>query len=302
MSIPLNPIIQHGPKPKWGQNIPRTFITCVFLWSNLTAPAYARKFLSLPQNLNELTLSPNNEKPIETGVSDSQKTAQLFYPGADENQNIKVVGIGQASQAADRAIFRLLFTFNPASQPDLGPLQVEDLEPVIDALADEGISRSAIETKLKPARQGLPFPLPFPSGSNSDSVEVSVNLDDPKSEDLDTIIEIAQEVDNARDRFSLSTAKVQFELDDCTTLEQEAYQAVVNDAKNRAEAIAGPLGATLNSPSVSEPFYSLALPGCSLGSSSSFPNLPTNYEPGMSTDVNIIRQLFFTYTVSPGTR
>lgn len=103
------------------------------------------------------------------------------------------------------------------------------------------------------------------------------------------------------DRLSLSAARVQFELDNCPALERDAYEAAVNDVNNRAQAIAGSIGAILDIPAVSEPFYSPVLPGCLL-ETFSWLNRPQPYEPGMATDLTVIRQLFFTYPLLPEPR
>jgi hypothetical protein len=148
-----------------------------------------------------------------------------------------------------------------------------------------------VTTKIsQPSSQGLPFPIP--GISQAGGAEIVVALDNPESEDLDQVMAIVQNVSS--DRVNLKTAKVEFQLDNCAALERETYQAAIEDAQNRAQAIADSIGATLEMPTVSEPFYTVALPGCS-SSAFSFLNQPQTYKPGMETKLQLVRQLFLSY-------
>lgn len=268
---------QQSPKFPWRFYSGSIFILSALFWASFTSAGSAK-----PISASDHKLSLAREDQL----------AQLFYPQPSENQRIQVIGIGEASQSADRAAFTLQFA-PKGNDSGLRGMQTAltqtDLEPILAALEAEGIT--VIETEIsQPSSQGLPFPIP--GTSQSGGAEIVVALENPEPEDLDRVIEIVKPVGS--DRVTLKTAKVQFELDNCAALERETYQAAVEDAQNRAEAIADSIGATLEMPSVSEPFYTVALPGCSLRALS-FLNQPQTYKPGMETELQLVRQLFLSY-------
>jgi len=267
-------------------------IISTLFWTSLTSIVSSTPLASTVSE-REITSSDDHQSFL---VRDRQ-LAQLFYPKPSESQTIQVIGIGEASRSADRAAFTLHFTpkeDNSALPGMATPLTFADLEPIITALKAEGIS--VLETKISPGNsQALPFPIP--GNSDSGGAAIVISIENPQSEDLDQVMQVVRAAEKQGDQISLKTAKVQFELDNCTALEQETYQAAVNNAQNRAQAIAKSIGATLDIPAVSEPFYSLALPGCSLRTLS-FLNQPQTYKTGMETDVQITRQLFFTYPIT----
>ena len=261
-------------------------------WTSLTSIVVATPLASTFSQ-REIISSGDSQKFLER----DPKIAQLFYPNASEGQKIQVIGIGEASQSADRAVFTLRLTPKEDSRASEVPLMMADLEPFIDALTAEGISIR--ETEISQSNPQM-LPIPFPGNANSGKAVIVVSLENPQSEDLDKVMEIVRTVEQQNQQntpLSVKTAKVQFELDNCTALEQETYQAAVKNAQNRAQAIADSIGATLEIPAVSEPFYTLALPGCS-SKTFSFLNQQQTYKPGMETKLQITRQLFFTYPIT----
>lgn len=263
------------------------------LWTSLTSVAVATP---LSSTFSEREMSSSGEQ--QQFLERDPKLAQLFYPNASDGQEIQVIGIGQASQSADRALFSLRLTPKEDSRSSLEgmgePLTMADLKPFVNALTAEGISVS--ETQISQPKPPM-LPIPLPGNSDSGGAVIVVLLENPQSEDLDKVMGIVRSVEKQSARLSLKTAQVQFELNNCAALEQETYQAAVNNAQNRAQAIADSIGATLDLPAVSEPFYTLALPGCS-GKTFSFLNQPQTYKPGMETKLKITRQLFFTYPIT----
>jgi len=273
---------------------------------NSSAMPLTRNLTSIAVLSTLLCTSLGSTNPVSSQnhpqFSDSDReVTQLFYPDAREGQNIKVIGIGQASQSADRAILTLRFTIaETLSSQGIASLPpeafVEALKPIVSALTAAGIEN--IETQIPPPSQQV-LPFPGPRRPDPDGAAIVVSLDNPESEDLDKVIEIVQDVGEGSDRVRFRTAQVQFELEDCAALAGEAYQAAVRDAQNRAEAISGAIGATLDTPAVSEPFYIPVLPGC-LSPSLSYFNQPQTYKPNMEMELTIIRQLFFTYPTRSG--
>ncbi|NET54003.1 MAG: SIMPL domain-containing protein [Merismopedia sp. SIO2A8] len=233
--------------------------------------------------------------------------AQWFYPEGDRSI-VQVIGIGQVSQPADRAFLSLPFApIYEADPPPDGvlsqfgweepePLTLEELQPIVEALIASGLEASAVESKIVPPQSGA-LPFPFPSGSSPGGALVIVTLDDPQIATLDQIVETTQGTVEESDRLDFGSPQVQLELDSCSQLEQNAYQAAVASAQERAEAIATALDVRLSTPAISEPFYSPLLSGCYNDSLFVFGEGDEPYEPGMDLSIELIKQLFFSYPI-----
>ena len=277
----------------------------VLLWTSLTIPVSAKQLVLMPQNLSadSFTLSTPD---LSVSEGDSE-IAQLFYPNASDRQSIQVIGIGQASQSADRAILELIFspqieevpfdaTSSESDWEEVEPLTTEELQSVVNALTAKGIPESAITAKIAPPSQGSSY-FPFPGAYNPGGATIMIRFNQPRSEDLDKVMGVVQGVVEDSERLSLQTANVQLELDNCLSLEQQAYEAAVGNGQLRAKSIANLLNATLDIPAISEAFYNPILPGCNLENFSWLSSETRAYEPEMETTISVIRQLFFTYPI-----
>ena len=256
--------------------------------------------------------------------------AQLFYPPANDQKIIRVIGKGQARQAADIADIKILVdeissfddspSFNP-SFPDIPPAKIDpqetgaglisnpyrsaqialeegDLNSLVNALVQSGISRGDIAVKVPKSRPRL-TPFPFPSLGKAEAAFVLVKVRNPTRDKIESVMLTAENhLKNASD-LSLKDIKVGYKINECEQLQLQAFEDAVGDAQKRAEAIAGAMKAKLSpSASVAEPFFNMFVPGCESGREFSLSGKKYNsYEPKEPIEVVVDRMIFFTYTI-----
>ena len=238
-------------------------------------------------------------------------TAQLFYPPVSNPRALRVTGRGEAREPANSA--RLVFKFSNndslESQPEgtlssskvaQEKLSKESLKPVVDALVAIGVSPDAIQVKIiKPQSSVLPFP--FPSTGTEGGAEIAVTIEQPTRDRLDQIVTTANVAASKNKNFSISSVDVQYSAKDCQALEKAAYQAAVQDALNRARAIAQTMGARMsNVGSAAEPFYNAYLPTCNGKAEGSLPFGPeamSPYDPNAPVEVKVTKEMFFAFPV-----
>jgi uncharacterized protein YggE len=233
-------------------------------------------------------------------------TAQLFYPPASDQQAFRVVGKGRASGPADTA--RIAFKFGSSaleSAPDavLSQFEVvqavltrENLQPIVDALVAIGVPTDAIDVKITEAQPSV-LPFPFPSTGTEGSAGIVVRLEQPTRDRIEQIVTVTTEAAGKNEVLIVGSVGIEYSVNDCQALEKAAYQAAVNDALNRARAIAEPLGADIGIPSVAEPFYEIFLPGCSSEGSFPFANSTAAYDPDAPAEVVVTKDIFFSFPV-----
>jgi hypothetical protein len=188
---------------------------------------------------------------------------------------LRVPGRGQASEPANTASLVFKFSSNSSLDSQEGTLSYsklvqealskESLKPVVDALVAIGVPADAIQVKiLKPRPSALPFP--FPSTGAEGGAEVRVTINQPTSDRLEQIVTTLSQSASKNKDYSISSVGVEYSAKDCPALERAAYQAAVQDAQNRASAIAQAMGAKLSRVgSVAEPFYNAYIPACNSG-------------------------------------
>lgn len=235
--------------------------------------------------------------------------AQLFFPPAGQRSVLRVVGKGEARQPADTAHIELDVSESsdvsgefPEETPFQGgsntpvSLTKKDLQPIVDALIQSGIPEAEIMVKITQPRS-TGFPLPIPPIGSAGKATVDVKLEQPTRDRIEAIITTAREATEKEEKLLLDGVKVRFEVKDCPQLEAKAYAAAVQDARNRAEAIAKVLDAKLSAvPSVAEPFYGVFLPGCN--AEQRLPFTPEDAGDELdSLEVEVKRDIFVTYTV-----
>lgn len=254
--------------------------------------------------------TPASENRVSFPTS-SRLTAQLFYPPVSNPRALRVTGRGQVSEPANSA--RLVFKFSNndslESQPEgtlssskVAPekLSKESLKPVVDALVAIGVPADAIQVKIiKPRSSALPFP--FPSTGTEGGAEIAVTIEQPTRDRLDQVVAVASLAASKNKNFSISSIGVQYSAKDCQALERAAYQAAVQDALNRARAIAQAMGARMsNVGSAAEPFYNAYLPTCNGNAEESLPFGPeamSPYDPNAPVEVEVTKEMFFAFPV-----
>jgi hypothetical protein len=249
----------------------------------------------------------------ESGKSD--RVAQLYYPPVSDRQGIMVFGQGQVRLPADKA--RLEFTFvreapttptpNSTPAPDSDstlplpttkPITKENLQPVVDAIANLGIPTKDIKVEID-ATSIIPLSATKP--------KITFEVDKPTRSRIDTIVNQVKDSAKYKAKVTVEAINVGYAVKDCQKLTTAAYQAAVKDAKSRAEAIASSLKVKLSDvPTVSESFfYDIVVPLCVTETGESLP-LPIGYgelrvlppyNPEAPAEVQLRRDLFVTYPI-----
>ena len=238
------------------------------------------------------------------------QVAQLFFPPAGQRSVLRVVGKGEARQSADVAHIELEISegsdgtaeFPDEPSPFQGgsgtkvSLTKKDLRPIVDALLQSGIPQMDIMVKItQPRSTGLPLPIP-PIGS-AGKAAVEVQLQQPTQEGIEAVVTTANKAADKLGTLVLDNVTVHYQVKDCAQLAAKAYAIAVQDARNRAQAIAQALDAKLSPvPSVAEPFYGVFLPGCNEELQLPFVSEGIGDELD-DLEVEVKRDIFVTYTV-----
>lgn len=285
-----------------------------FAWIAIPAAGLA---VTQPLPTENVSGSPTVDSPMETAESDW--VAQLFYPPVNEDQQaLMVLGQGTASAPADTAEVELSFTnYDPYAIPEEGlllfngaeagssALQAQatpedtiteaQLQPVVDALVAAGIPADAIEVVIVP---GSPNVYPY----TTDRGSVSFNLSAPSQEQVNRAVDGVNESIADNEEIFLQNVSVQYSISDCTTLEQDAYQSAIGDARNRATAMAAAMGVELAEvPSVAESPFNFLSPPCGSTDQAALYNPfgfgTSYYDPEAPAEVQVRRDIFVTFPI-----
>jgi uncharacterized protein YggE len=173
------------------------------------------------------------------------------------SNGIQATGIGTASAPAQTAHLQILlgssafFGMGPVEMapgtpsidlPPVGPmgqvsLSDEQLGPVIDVITGAGVGEDAIEVTL-PASSS-----PFGPGG-PETAEIRATIDQPQGEDLAVLV-AAIHATAPNSGLTVLHVGARFEAADCAALMQQARDAAIADANQRAEGLALGLGVTL---------------------------------------------------------
>lgn len=240
------------------------------------------------------------------------------FPTLQESQDgVTVQGFGSATVAADAAILEFYFSSEfadrgiPIPEPAPGgvapsddgassgttevqplellqeaqPITEADLQPVVDAIAAQGVSPADIEVIVQPS-----FGDPYYGGSATVRVTVS-NVDA-----VDGIVNAVGEATAGLQNVSFNGTNVSYTVGDCSALEQAAMQAAAEDARERGQGFASVLGVGLGPIRGASHFSSSAFGGAPCGSDfgGPYPLADTSFAQGQSRDV----QLFATVTIT----
>lgn len=147
---------------------------------------------------------------------------------------ITVVGYAESKAAPDSAIIRLTVgsSMEPLSFGSSGPqlelIAEEDLEPVVKALNDAGVSSDDISLNtFAPSNYG-----PYGAGA----AQITFRWSQP--DDISSIVQAAQDAVRRDTQYALQNIGVTFTLTECQPLEEDAQRLALSDARNRAERLA----------------------------------------------------------------
>lgn len=244
--------------------------------------------------------------------------APFPFPSLQESQTgITVQGYGSASVDADGAVLDLYFSSEfmddimpvpePAPRGDSEPgssgaapdifdvppppkeITEADLQPVVDAIAAQGVSRDDIEVIIEPS-----YGDPYFGGSATVRVTVrNVGA-------VGDIVDAATDAASGLSDIAFSGPSVSYTVSDCASLEQAAMEAAVADAQERGRNFASVLGVGLGSV-VGASSYSFSLFGGSPCDDFSFggPYMMGGvaFAEGLPADVELIATVTVTFAI-----
>ena len=240
------------------------------------------------------------------------------YPSLQESQTgVTVQGYGSASVDADSAVLELYFggeaigIEEPVPEPDRGqtepssgggvaasppeaellqeaqPITEADLQPVVDAIAAQGVSGDDIEVIVQPA-----YGDPYYGGSATIRVTVR-NVGT-----LQGVVDAATSAASGLQNVSFQGSNVSYTVSDCASLEQAAMQSAVEDARERGQTFASALGVGLGAV-VGASHYSYSAYGAPCGSDvgGPYPLGGVEYAQGQSPEVQLIATVAITFAM-----
>ena len=175
----------------------------------------------------------------EAGAEPAGDAVTLLQQGV--TTGITGQGFGSATIAADAATINVsierFFEGEPFEEPfrdgfpESEPFTEEDLQPIVDAFIEEGVSENDIEVVISPAGGGK-----FGPGT----AQVRARVTDPEGK-LEPLVEAAREAADTVEGVSFFDVSVFYAVDDCGPLEQAALEAAIEDAEERAQLLASAL-------------------------------------------------------------
>ncbi len=256
-------------------------------------------------------LSPSDAQPAERPGIGTLPTeiAQLLYPPVSEaRQGLMVVGQGIVNAPADMAdIEFLIYGSDPYSYgyesyeteeltelPSENPITPAGAQALVNAMLSVGVPATAVEYDIVP---------PDAYSYTGDYAVITVNLPSPTQ---DSIADIVSAMNRAADAslYYVGTTSVNYRVNDCRPIVQQAYTAAIADASARAEIMAAALGVDIEAvPSVAESPFNLVYPPCDAAG-----NLDDNdlwsgylssgfYDPNAPAEIRIQRDIFVTFPI-----
>jgi uncharacterized protein YggE len=148
---------------------------------------------------------------------------------------VTAVGTGEATAKPDGAMVRFTIgsdaAFYGTGAPTFDFVKEEDLQPVVEALQDEGVSKDDISVGT--FAQGMYDP--YSGGA------AQITFLWPRPAEMETVLEAAQEAIRRETDYSLQGLEVMFTLSKskCEPAEEKAEKAALEDARQQAERLAG---------------------------------------------------------------
>lgn len=265
--------------------------------------------------------APVPDTAVGTGRSDlvAPEFAPYPYPALQESQTgITVQGFGSATADADSAVLELYFGgtyayregIEPVPEPDRGqsepssggvapstpetdllqaaqPVTEADVQPVVDAIAAQGVSLDDIEVIVQPS-----YGDPYYGGSATIRVTIR-NVDA-----LEGIVSAATEAASGLENISFNGSGVSYSVSDCAALELAAMQAAVEDGRERGQTFASALGVGLGAV-VGASHYSYSPSGspCDAGAGGPYPLGGIAYAEGQSPEVQLVATVTITFAI-----
>lgn len=237
------------------------------------------------------------------------------------SEGIQATGIGVASAPAQTAHLQILLGSSgafgmgsmemmvvPSGTPSVdmaqaGPmgmmgLSEEQLGPVIEVIAGAGIGADAMVVTVPSSNQ-------FFGPGGPETAEIRATIDQPQGDDLANLV-AAIHAAAPNSGLAVLHVGVRYDAADCAALTQQAREAAIADANQRAEGLAQGLGMTLGElvqASESPYFGPTGADSCApAGTQSDFgpygPGTDPAFDPS-ATEASVTVQVTLTYAIEP---
>lgn len=245
---------------------------------------------------------------LVAGLAGPDAVASQFAPGMP---GITTIGYGEATAAAESASMEvIIFDSNsfmgppplPEAEATPGATARGTAGPIADAIAAiEGVENIEIVVPQVANPFGAPVPL----------ARITFTVANPDHALLQELVTAAAQA-AASDRLSLAHVGARFETSDCASLEREARQAALDDARRQAEAQAEVLSVGLGEVVATSDVNSLYGPfgigsGCgpeapaeSFGDPAMGITLPPLDPTRDSAEIEVYRQVQVTFAIGDG--
>jgi uncharacterized protein YggE len=261
--------------------------------------------------------------------------APVPYPSLQESQTgVTVQGYGSASVDADSAVVELYFGGEfidgiepPLPVPEAGDVEPEagetepgfeesssgqgvssdtvrlgepgtrsfraqeiteaDLQPVVDAIVAAGVSSDDVEVIVEPSYGDVYY-----------SVRATIRVTMHNVDALGGIVEAATDAASRLEDISFNGSSVSYTTSDCSSLEQAAMEAAVEDARERGQSFASALGVGLGAV-VGASHYSYSPFGspCDSTFDGPYPLGGISYAEGQSPEVQLVATVTITFAI-----
>jgi uncharacterized protein YggE len=170
--------------------------------------------------------------PVAQGAQMTQDT-----PTGENVHEITVLGYGEAVSVADTVLVRLPVPaptyYGPTGNPEFKAVDEENMQFIVDALVENGISATEITTNTNT----------WSIYTGAPASEVRFTYSEPAN--LTTFLTAVQETLEVHRGPALPAPTTSFGVEDCIELETEAWQVALDNARQRAERVAAHIDAEL---------------------------------------------------------
>jgi uncharacterized protein YggE len=162
-----------------------------------------------------------------------------------------------------------------------------DLQPIVDAIAAQGVSTANIEVMVEPS---------YGDRYYGGSATIRVTVDNVDA--LEGIMDAATDAASGLEDISFNWSSVSYTASDCAALEQAAMEAAVEDARERGQSFAGALGVGLGAV-VGASHYSYSPFGspCDSDLGGSYGLEGISYAEGQSPEVQLVATVTITFAI-----
>jgi hypothetical protein len=159
-----------------------------------------------------------------SGISSEFPPTSSAQAADQSSGTLSVYGVGSASGPAEELTLQLSIEYWEEMRRGEPETPAERVQPVIDTAIDAGIDEDAIT-----ASTGF-------SGYNG-MVRVTIQLEDPDQDQIQALFEEIEDAIRYEELYIIHVGGY-YEYDDCQTLESEAFEVAVDEARERAERLA----------------------------------------------------------------